>query len=619
MNKNLLKLASIVMLCPTLLFAQKVEVKVDPNAAQHFENVKSLEREKFFNMHESPSGSSIKADMDRVAELGATMGRGTMSPFAGSSVVQGVTDDQIRESAQRWLKSFKQKGMEITPDVMKGTILVSHATPKHSAGGKYALHWKGEDADYTDEAKFAERWFRITFKENGLELPTYYEPMNEPFVKSNDYDGVKPDKVIKEMCRYHQQMAAHLKPIFPEMKIGGFGGAWPLFEGFNSDFVHWRRRMQNYIDIAGKDSDFLSFHIYDGRNVAGEEAYRSGSNMEALMDIVEGYTFIKFGKPKPILISEHGLTHKKMCGYPYTRERDWTIIEALNHQSVQFMLRPANTEKVIPFILVRAEWGAQNGHPYPWVLQRKDGNGGWLDTDLYKYFEFWQDLKGDYIFSKSSEIDVLSMALADEKRLQIILNNLEEDQMVDLSIAEVKGNSIKKLTLKSIYGEGKAGNIKTVISNKNIKANDLKNIKVRKGETMILTAEYAKSIKPQGELCSKRFYATTYLKPIKAGVENSFELNIDKGEIAGATLKIGVARPSGVALDPVLKVGGKEYPFPTDWKGYDQKNRTKEGFFGTIDVEVNPADLKEKNIISLQFPADSGTISTVGVDVNYKK
>lgn len=595
-----------------MLFAQGVKVEVDPNCAQYFDDVKSLERSKFFGMHESPGSMTI----EEKEELGVSFGRSTMSPFAGSNVVAGTTDEQIREAAQRWLGSLKRQKYPITPDLMEGMILASHATPKHSAGGKYAFHWKGEGADYSDEAKFAERFFRITFKENGLNLPTYYEPMNEPFVKSNDYDGVKGGLVITEMCRYHQQLAHHLKSVFPEMKVGGFGGAWPYFEGFNSDFVHWDVRMKQYIDIAGEDSDFLSFHIYDGRNVMGGETYRSGSNMEALMDIVEGYTFIKFGAPKPILISEHGLTHKGMNGFPYTRERDWRIIEALNHQSVQFMLRPKNTEKVLPFVLTKALWGKSNGYPYPWVLLHEDGNGGWNETDLYRYFEFWRELDGDYIYSKSSEVDILSMALASGKRLQIVLNNLEEDQNIDLSVADLRKNSIKSVNLRTIYGEGEE-NIAT-INDREISISDLSNLRLRQGETAIVTLEYAKSIKVNDERCSKRFYATSYLKPIKANEVNSFEVNIDKGDIASAVLKIGIARPSDMSINPILKVDGKIYPFPTDWKGYDQKSRTSEGFFGVVDVEIDAADLSQRSIISLEFSTDGGTISTVGVDVNYE-
>ncbi len=603
--------ATLVM--TTVASADVVEVTVEPGVAQHYGAVESLQREKFFCLHESNSNIS-KSDMADLKRLGVTQGRTTQSPFAGSSVLKGVSDAEIRAAAKKWYDGFLKRGITPTKSIMEGTIIVSHPTPKDSAGGKYAFAWKGEGADYSDEAKFAERWFRIMYQENGLNVPTYYEPMNEPFVKAGHYDGINNNKVITEMCRYHQQMAAHLKPIFPEMKVGGFGGAWPFFEGFNSDFVHWERRMKQYIDIAGKDSDFLSIHIYDGCNMMGEDTNRSGSNMEALLDIMEGYTTIKFGTPKPILISEHGLTHNGMTGAPYTRERDWRIIRSWNHQSMQFMLRPANMEKVVPFVLFTALWGQQNGHPYPWVLRRKDGKGGWLKTDLYKYFEFWSDLRGDYIFSESTDVDVLSLALSSGDKLRVVLNNLEEDRDVKVSLGKAVGGKLKSLTLRSIYGE----NGETKITERDITEADLEKLRLRLGETVMITAKYSKNLKQKQVLNSKRYYATTYLKSIKAGKREDFEINIDKGEIERATLKIAFARAITSTLKPELKVGDKLYEFPTDWKGYDQKSRTKEGFFGTVDVVVDPADIGEKTQISLTFPEDGGTISTVGIDVNYR-
>ncbi len=593
---------------------QIVTVTVDPSTAQNYDGEGTLAREKFFKMHESP-GSITGAEYDRMRKLGISLGRGTYSPFAGANVVKGTTDEQVREKAAKNIKSLTAKGYDVTPDLYKGVILASHATPKHSAGGFYAFHWKGEEADYTPEAIFAEKFFQYNFVDQGLKVPTYYEPMNEPFVKSKDYDGVDAQVIIKEMCRYHQQLNHHLKKKFPDMKVGGFGGAWPYFEGFKSDFTHWKRRMQLFIDIAGEDCDYFSFHIYDGRNLAGDYLNRSGSNMEALMDITQNYSEIKLGVRKPLLISEHGLTHKGMCGFPYTRERDWDIIKSLNHQTCQFMQRPDGLECVIPFILVKALWGESKGHPYPWVLMRKDGKGGWLETDLWRYFEFWSDLKGDYIFTQSSEIDIQALAFADGKRLSIVLNNLDAGpDEVEIKIPALKGNKCVKATIRTLYGEDGVA----TITEKSLSLDNPK-IKLREGETAIVMVNYAKSIKPSQEVTTKRFYATSYLKPIKAGNTNEFELNIDKGEKRAATLKIAIARPTGIAIDPVLKVGDKVVPFPTDWKGYDQKGRKTEGFFGTIDVTIDPNILTESNKISLTFPEAGGTISTVGAVIDYTK
>lgn len=605
--------AFLFMLSQAAKISGQVNIKVDINTSQKYGKITALDRSKFFNMHETP-GSVNQKEMDELKELGISMGRGTFSPFAGSNVLKGTTDEEIQKQANNWIKSLKSKDITITKDLMNGIIVTSHPTPKTSAGGKYAFRWKGDNADYSDEVKFAERFFKITFTDNGIDPPSYYEPMNEPFVKAGGYDGISQERVRKEMSRYHQQMAAGLKKAFPDMKVGGYASAWPLFEGFHSDFEHWKGRMKMFIDVAGKDCDFISFHIYDGRNVTGAPLYRSGSNMEALIDIIEGYTEIKFGKRKPILISEHGLTEKGMIGCPYTRNRDWRIIEALNHQTVQFIQRPENLEKVIPFILVKGLWGVENGYPYPWVLQHKQKDGSWKKTDLYKYYEFWNHLNGKYIYTTSSEIDVQAVSFADNKKLNIVLNNLEEDKEVNISVPMIKGNKAKKCYMRSLYQ--KDGN--AIITEKSLSLKNMK-IALHNGETVIVTIDYEKGISPKESINTQKYYATSYLKEIKKDLCNSFDININRGNKYYAVLKIGIARPNGANITPKLTLNGITYQFPNDWKGYDQKSRTKDGFFGIIDVPINPKDLKDKNNISLTFDSNGGTISSVGMAVDYKE
>ena len=62
--------------------------------------------------------------------------------------------------------------------------------------------------------------------------------------------------------------------------------------------------MKMFIDRAGAYMDGFSVHLYDGINVTGTDTKRSGSNSEAVLDMVEAYSYIKFGHVKPLAISE---------------------------------------------------------------------------------------------------------------------------------------------------------------------------------------------------------------------------------------------------------------------------------------------------------------------------
>ncbi len=45
------------------------------------------------------------------------------------------------------------------------------------------------------------------------------------------------------------------------MKVGGYCTAFPDFK--LQDFGRWNARWKQFIDIAGKDMDFFTIHLYD--------------------------------------------------------------------------------------------------------------------------------------------------------------------------------------------------------------------------------------------------------------------------------------------------------------------------------------------------------------------
>ena len=88
------------------------------------------------------------------------------------------------------------------------------------------------------------------------------------------------------------------------MKIIGYGAAWPSFE--LKDFNNWKTNMGLFLDIAGDEMDAISYHLYDGVNQTGQNNKRSGSNNEAIMDLIETYSFSRWGFIKPHAITEYG-------------------------------------------------------------------------------------------------------------------------------------------------------------------------------------------------------------------------------------------------------------------------------------------------------------------------
>ena len=81
------------------------------------------------------------------------------------------------------------------------------------------------------------------------------------------------------------------------------------------DFDHWNNTMKMFIDRAGEYMDGLSVHLYDGINIVGKSSRRSGSNSEAILDLMENYSFIRLGKVLPLAVTEYGGIDNTSKGY----------------------------------------------------------------------------------------------------------------------------------------------------------------------------------------------------------------------------------------------------------------------------------------------------------------
>lgn len=606
---------TLLMLASQLIcHAQNDVVKVDLSTLKSYGKTNELQRDKFFNSHMSPGNEFSDEELNYLKKNKMGMGRNFMLPNPASEEAKRNDTLSFKKKGKNWGNALKAETF-YSPEIMRPIILTAHPTPGKSGEMKdYAFHWKGLNADYSSEAKWIANFLQYYFVDNKIDLPQYIEPMNEPYVHAGDYKklGAPEADVRLEMARYHKALASYIHKKFPSVMVGGFASAWPYMEGFHSDFEHWNSRMKMFIDTVGDDLGFVSFHIYDGKNIKGDDCFRSGSNMEGIMDLVEGYTAIKFGQPKPLLISEHGMTRNDWLGKPYNAERDWKTLRSLNHQTVQFMMRPDNILKCIPFITGKTKWN-KGPNPYPWVISKRTEDGKWEWTHLIKYFEFWKDLSGKYIDITSSNPDVLSLAFLNGKTIFVVLNNLENDTNVDIDLLSKGNGKIKSIKIKRLYNK----NGVPVLEKSNINK-DSHSILLKRDETIILAYEFDKKIKPSQKIESKKYYATEYLKKIKSNSTESFTVPINNGKIKYACLKLGIARPHGFDIAPTqICLNGKTYSFPKNWKGYDQEDRIKEGFFGVIDIPVSVEDLQNNNIVTLKYNNDGGTISTVGLQIDY--
>ena len=82
-------------------------------------------------------------------------------------------------------------------------------------------------------------------------------------------------------------------------------------------------------------SYYDSFHLYDFNEPT--EKFRKGGNVEALMDLLTHYNYLKWGEEKPFLITEYGARTRHIEDQKRNPERDWLCMSSINSLMVQFV------------------------------------------------------------------------------------------------------------------------------------------------------------------------------------------------------------------------------------------------------------------------------------------
>tara|TARA_R110001583_G_scaffold96936_1_gene241642 strand:- start:568 stop:2391 length:1824 start_codon:yes stop_codon:yes gene_type:complete len=598
MNKNL-TIITLVLLTLNTINAQENEVIIDFTTQKFIGNESELNREKYFSMHDSYTNPDLVSDADYLfKELGIEHGRtfGAASPLRKSktkipSVATAKKNAKIKNAQIKRSPLYKDYA---TTDL----IITDH--PKDA----FQLN--------LDHHKIAA--YNAAYIKNAYPImPKYYEVMNEPFVHSIDYvkSWDETEAVIVEMSKLHKIVADKVHSEIPNIMVGGYSSAYPEVE--RKDFWHWNTRMKTFMDIAGESMQFFATHIYDGRNVEGGFSYRSGSNSEGILDLIEAYSFKKWGVVKPHLISEYGYTAKGLIGEPYSPELNATCLIAYNKILMQLLDKPDRLLKAVPFITAKAGWFYKdkkrnpNGYPYPWVLKKKEADGSYTFTHLTKFYELWKDVEGKRIEVSSNNPDIQIHGFSKKGKIFIAINNLsDETQTTSLNFLNNSSNYIKNSTLRRLFKNAEGLPELTYLKTEN----NLETISLKAGETIILECnvtyiEFKNSIK------ESNYYTETYLQAIEK--DKAILFNFDDVEAiknGRAYIKMGIGRAHNLSKKPSVMLNGNKVEVPNNWAGYDQLPRDR--FFGVIGI---PVEIKYfitgNNQLEITFPDSGGHVSSV--------
>lgn len=582
------------------LQGQQVRIDIDPMVKRTIGGVSELERTKYFNMHSRSSDAEHQALYDDYQVNNA--GRGFWSAMSVAKQRTG----QVGE-----YPSFELPPGDGIPKPVTTFVATDHP---------YNVYKEGIDIETA--AEWAVKYYRDEVSNN--DRPAFYEPMNEPFVHARDFYP-EPDwtdhaekRVRGEMARLFAGIGAriHQEPELANMKVIGYSSAYPSME--IKDFSHWESNQKMFMDVAGDDMDGLAIHLYDGINVTGQHSRRSGSNSEAILDLVETYSYIKWDSIKPLAITEYGGIER---GYPegYSDVKSVQSIRSINHLLFNLLERQDRLIISIPFITGKATWHineANNYQPYGATLWIPKPIGvplsevtGWEYTARILFYELWKDVKGERVLIRSGNPDVQAQAFADGNQLFVALNNLDDQQQtVSLNFMR-EGPAPTELNIRSlrIYPD------QNPVFSQSASATSMKELQLIPGETVVLTYTFEEAVAFDNTIQSSRYYNKKYLQTISAGVEMTYEFKGVDTETGYARLRMGIGRKHDRSKRPEVRLNGQTINVPDNWMGYDQADR--DDFFGVIDIPLPIQHVRADNVVTIKFPDSGGRLSSLVLEV----
>ena len=361
--------------------------------------------------------------------------------------------------------------------------------------------------------------------------------------------------------------------------------------------------------------------------LSNTEKYRSGSNVEATLDMMENYSHIAIGEMKPYVISEYGAASHCERSVGWTHKKDTLVMRATNKMLMSFLERPNVIAKTIPFIVVKAEWGrtTQNGQSIPYgprlMVQKFERSGvssetEWVYSDIELFYNLWAEVNGTRIDTWSSDLDIQVDAYVDGNDAYIILNNLEFDETeVNLNTFGIDTANITAINIKHLQTDGwESSLVETSHST-------LPDSVTIDGEgTMIIKVTYNSDITIDQTSEEIKYYSSDFKQAITSNTEINFNINnVVVGANGEAVLRLGIGRDHGKSLQPNVMVNGTAVTVPADFRGYDQVNGKvnpgRDNYFGVIEIPVELSALQASNKIKVEFSDTGGFVSTAALQV----
>ncbi|MEO0796870.1 MAG: hypothetical protein AAFX93_17045 [Verrucomicrobiota bacterium] len=565
-----------------------------------------LDRSKFFNVHSTYTGAGLtKDDLDQLQSLNVGFGRSFDGPFSGHKNGTPYPDSE----------TIQEKSAEVIAKA-KADPLFPYRTTRRIVTTEPKAAFNME-SDPKEMARYAVDILEFNYEDDFR--PDFFSPISIPFVAAGRY-GDDQAVVRERMTDVIAEVGKEIDRRGLSTKVIGYTSAWPMPHYW--DFGHWRSRMQMFMDRAGPHIDAICFLMMDSTQMKESDRWRSGSRVEAIMDLIETYGAQKWGEPKPFAISEYGdVSYDWPDGDTYSPARASAELNSYNHFLFSLLDREHRLLIAVPFITTKSPWFFKSPmnqwQPFSADLWRPDPESiidgaptRFLETEKMEFYRLWRDVNGNRVLTESTDPDIAAFSFVSGPDAFICLNNFEDNnRTVQLSLPGDLPD-IDSVVIKRMYIPKQ----EAVLYTKNATKTIPEEMTMRPHETVVLHLKYKSPLDPQSAVKTTNHYSDSLLQPIRANEPITFNIDgVDFSQQPNGSLRVALAREHNLSKKPQLTLNGNAVEFPDDWMGYDQSNR-KGGFFGTIRVPVPSEYIQTSNQIVLTFPDDGGRVSTVILD-----
>ncbi len=615
-KRNILSLVSLILFnLPG--WNQQAEIDVSFNVKHRVQGVDTFKRSTYIDAHSANLDGEWQGDYDKrnylLSDLDVYFGRET-----GVTSLEVSLDSNLMPAYGAEVRTDYAQDTSWLPYEFRQQLILCGIAPW--IFGQYNFGFNGKY--YGRQVGHLLNNCYSTNGSIGQPKPPYYEFVNEPLWELIDQWKLcltcpqveQEDAVIDSLFRFHKDAAINARSLSPETKYGGFATAFPFLELDN--FERWEHRWKRFIDSCGPYVDFYSVHLYDFPcTQGGLKQFRKGSNNEAILDMITHYNYLKYGNLKPFIISEYGSSPHDLFLQPWSSFRDWQIIKSFNSMMVQFMERPDQILKAIPFSISKGEWGGVPQEPYCWRLMRNldepnsfDGEYVW--TDVIKFYQLWANVKGTRLATKSSDPDIQVDAYANADKVYLIVNNLDSAKyIINVNTLGLNSHVVEGIQVQHLHIIGLSPVLDTTYF-----ATLPESLILGEEATMIVRFELNQSVTIDQTLNEVKYFANSYKRPISANMNINFKVDSIKLDSDGqAVLRLGLGREHSASKSPKVKVNGHNIDVPNDFRGDNQED--KESFFGMLELNVPYPYLQQQNTITVTFPDNGGFITSLALQV----